>query len=75
MTNQQIAEQNARRQRKQEENAWRDKELTPDQKLFKAIFGDSSPKDEGETCGKCQYWYDESRGYACLGDPNACMFN
>ena len=50
-------------------------ELTPDQKLFKAIFGDTPPKDEGATCGQCQYWYDESRGYSCLGDPNACMFN
>ena len=46
-----------------------------DKKLFKAIFGDNPPKDEGATCGKCQYWYDESRGYAWLGDPNACIFN
>jgi len=66
MTNQQITERTARIEREKEENAWRD------EKLIKAIFGDNIPESD---CSNCPGWYDESRGYSCQGDVNACMYN
>ena len=44
-----------------------------EQKLLKAIFGDI-PLPEKPSCMGCDYYYDESRGYSCQGDVNACMY-